>query len=742
MKTDPDIPATETAASPAAPDSPAKTATGQAPQLGTNPQKLPSVTLAQTPAAGHPQSTLPTGSGTAPRAPGYRIVRELGRGTFGEVWLAEDESTGVRVAIKFLVISLGEQWQLLQAEVKQLAALHDDPGIVQLMSFDPAAPRPYYVMAYAEGGSLAQRLREGPLPLNEALPMFRRIAEAMAYVHAKGIRHCDLKPGNILLDKRGRPRVADFGQAHLASDISPALGTFFYMAPEQADLLAQTPDARWDVYGLGAVFYAMLTGDPPYENSSLRQELAKTERLPHRLDLYRAAMQRARPLTAHRQVMGMDKQLAAIIDRCLAVDPARRYRTAEAIVAALDQRQRRRRQRTIVYAGLVVPILLLLLLGGLGWRQASAALDASEQNLEKQAMKSYANSARLAAAKVKDTVEHYIKGLATAAHDPALKAALKAPSLHDDPRSSNAGIKKILEQFEKDNRPPLNLADPVFYRLVLDNTGCLVGVLHRGGIFDQKYVGCNFGWRGYFNGREDDAQAMDDFLKWKQERDAANGALPPFQWQGKKFRPIEKMTHISDPFKSADGKRSISLSAPVKDENDGTVLGVLLVALDLDALGRWLTDIDFADDGFPVMINEDTHVLEHRSKQIDWGKNSKTPKKYGDDCPLYWEIVQGTSSEIRKGGAARFRDPLLHEDYLAGFVRIEFKEPQSSQILDQKWGLLVQVKYDSVMQPANSLKNDMVRWGATMLAVALCIIVAMWLGLLWLLRREERLAHP
>src|SRR5208337_469663 len=101
------------------------------------------------------------------------------------------------------------------------------------------------------GGSLAQRLREGAIPAAEALPMFRRIVEAMAYVHAKGIRHCDLKPANILIDKRGRPRVADFGQAHFASDMSPALGTFFYMAPEQAQITAQEPDARWDVYALG-----------------------------------------------------------------------------------------------------------------------------------------------------------------------------------------------------------------------------------------------------------------------------------------------------------------------------------------------------------------------------------------------------------------------------------------------------------------------------------------------------------
>src|SRR5208337_3643069 len=99
---------------------------------------------------------------------------------------------------------------------------------------DHCTEPPYYIMTYAEHGSLAHRLDQGPMPVAEALTLFRQITYALAYVHAKGVRHCDLKPGNILLDVRDRPLVGDFGQAHLASDLSPALGTFFYMAPEQA----------------------------------------------------------------------------------------------------------------------------------------------------------------------------------------------------------------------------------------------------------------------------------------------------------------------------------------------------------------------------------------------------------------------------------------------------------------------------------------------------------------------------
>src|SRR5260370_7528282 len=177
-------------------------------------------------------------------------------------------------------------------------------------------------MAYAEQGSLARRLEKGPLPVAEALEIFRQLAEALAYVHAKGVRHCDLKPGNILLNARRRVLIADFGQAHLSTEASPALGTFFYMAPEQADLSRQIPDTRWDVYGLGAILYAMLTGHPPRESGAARAALADAPDLGERLRRYRGWVSKAPRAEGHPPLPAMPRRLPAIIHPSLDLDPS------------------------------------------------------------------------------------------------------------------------------------------------------------------------------------------------------------------------------------------------------------------------------------------------------------------------------------------------------------------------------------------------------------------------------------
>ena len=208
-------------------------------------------------------------------------------------------------------------------EVEKLAFLFADRYVVQLLGVGWDADPPYYIMEYLEQGSLADRIAAGPLPVDEAVALFRDVATGLVHAHGKGVLHCDLKPANVLLDQDGKPRLADFGQSRLSTEQAPALGTMFYMAPEQADLEA-VPDARWDVYALGALLYCMLTGGPPYRTGKTVDAFERTPDLNERLRHYRETIEQSPPPSAHRKVRGVDKMLAAIVDRCLAVDPSKR----------------------------------------------------------------------------------------------------------------------------------------------------------------------------------------------------------------------------------------------------------------------------------------------------------------------------------------------------------------------------------------------------------------------------------
>ena len=255
---------------------------------------------------------------------GFEILQFLGEGSFGRVWKVRDLSNGKTVAVKFFTHGAGERLQVLLEEVQQHAQLDGVHGIVDLKKVVTRANPPYYVMGFADRGSLATRLEAGAIPFADAVGLFTQAAEALAYVHAKGICHCDLKPGNILLDARGRALLADFGQAHLSMDGSAALGTFFYMPPEQANLADSAPDPRWDVYGLGAVVYAALTGKPPRFDAKMLEELQGMQDLSTRLAHYRNWLAANPAPVEHRRVAGMDAGLANILDRCLHTDPARR----------------------------------------------------------------------------------------------------------------------------------------------------------------------------------------------------------------------------------------------------------------------------------------------------------------------------------------------------------------------------------------------------------------------------------
>ena len=256
----------------------------------------------------------------------YSLERELGRGGMGVVYLARDVRLDRPVALKLLPPDRAAQPEIREGFLREarMAARLAHPNIVSIHSVDEVGDFVFYAMRYVAGESLGDRLRRvGHLAPHEAARILRDTAYALAYAHAQGVIHRDIKPDNILLDGDGGPAmVTDFGIARLtdAPDARQGrvVGTPEYISPEQAggDLV----DARSDIYSLGAMGFHCLAGRPPF-SGSVSELLAQhlTQPPPAVLDLA--------PETP--------AMLAAAIDRSLQKSPAQRFPSAEAMAEAL-----------------------------------------------------------------------------------------------------------------------------------------------------------------------------------------------------------------------------------------------------------------------------------------------------------------------------------------------------------------------------------------------------------------------
>ncbi|HMC12486.1 MAG TPA: serine/threonine-protein kinase, partial [Pirellulaceae bacterium] len=351
--------------------------------------------------------------------PGYQTQRFLGAGAYGEVWVGLDRNTGRKVAIKFYLHRHGVDWSLLSREVEKLRFLSADRYVVQLLDVGWDGEPPYYVMEYIEQGSLDDLLRRhGTLTAAHAVDLFQEIAVGLAHAHGKGVVHCDLKPANILIDQDGKPRLADFGQSRLSTEQKPALGTLFFMAPEQADLQA-VPDVRWDVYALGAIFYTLLVGVPPHRNDDTVEKIDAASGLEDRLANYRHSIRTAPPPSEHRQIPGVDRALAEIIDRCLAVNPNDRFANVQEVLDALAARQLNRARLPLMVLGFVGPLLALLITAFFSYRGYARAVENAEHGYGAWALQNNQFAAQLAAEKVTGQLTRYFE----LAHDEAQNPA-------------------------------------------------------------------------------------------------------------------------------------------------------------------------------------------------------------------------------------------------------------------------------------------------------------------------------
>jgi eukaryotic-like serine/threonine-protein kinase len=202
----------------------------------------------------------------------YELLEEIGRGGQGVVFRARQKSLNRTVALK--VISLG-QWAS-KAHLKRFrleaeaAARLEHPGIVPIHEVGERDGSCYFSMKFVEGGQLDEVVRRTPMSIRRAAELIAKVARTVHYAHEHGILHRDIKPGNILLDAKGDPHLTDFGLARLVESESSVtqtldvLGTPSYMAPEQAVGNNAAVSSATDVYGLGAVLYQLLTGQPPF----------------------------------------------------------------------------------------------------------------------------------------------------------------------------------------------------------------------------------------------------------------------------------------------------------------------------------------------------------------------------------------------------------------------------------------------------------------------------------------------
>ncbi len=255
----------------------------------------------------------------------YFLIRKIASGGMGVIYLARQESLRRTVALKTILagdLASHDEIQRFRQEAEAAAQL-DHSGIVPIFEVGEHQGQHYFSMGYVEGGSLSDRIKDGPLPPRHAAELVRQVAEAVAYAHERGIIHRDLKPSNILLDREGHAKVTDFGlakQVHGLTHLTltgQVLGTPSFMAPEQAAGKTDEVGPAADVYSLGALLYCLVTGRPPFQAATpvetLRQVL---EREP----------------AAPRQLNGaVSRDLETICLKCLQKEPGKRYESALAL---------------------------------------------------------------------------------------------------------------------------------------------------------------------------------------------------------------------------------------------------------------------------------------------------------------------------------------------------------------------------------------------------------------------------
>ncbi|MCA9114155.1 MAG: serine/threonine protein kinase, partial [Planctomycetaceae bacterium] len=612
-----------------------------------------------------------------------------------------------------------------------------------------------YVMEYLENGSLASFLADGPLPAHEAVRIARSVLQALVHAHSSGILHCDLKPGNVLLDTDFEPRICDFGQSRLTHEQDPALGTLFYMAPEQA-ATDTIPDARWDVYALGALLYHMLVGHAPFRTPENEQEVRRHETLEQRLAAYRKVLQEGPRPVEHRRVSGVDRRLAEIIDRCLKTDPARRFRNAQEVLNALEFRERARARRPLIALGIVGPVLLLAAMLPIARRAMQSAVDTARANLTERALESDLLSANLLARNLERELIERRAELVEVAADPALREAIAQSEV------SNWNDRDSLFRIMGRHHRLLSQAGRRAEEGPIDTSWFLTdvaGYQRWREPLSQETLDRNWAHRDYFHGRNTQYQ---------------RGQLPD------DLQPISR-PHISIAFLSqATHLYMVAISVPVWDDPSSPnrkVIGVLARTAHLGLLldeyrenrtANRLREISLVDQRSGIVLDHPwmteqqmarfnrrdlprvfsrLKVQEIHAGQAAGGNPSGSPEQVRSSDPVPGRVPGASRPAEPAVGVDRtdsYQDPVgrLAEELLASEegtipgsrqlwqgVRDRFAHrwlAAFAPVGNTGWTAVVQEREDRAMLPVQQMRADLEKYGQAAIVAGFSLV-----GLLW-----------
>lgn len=700
--------------------------------------------------------------------PGYRIDSLLGQGAFGQVWVGADLNTGRSVAIKFYLHRSGVNWSLLAREVKNLVTMSANRFIVQVLDVGWDAEPPYYVMEFLENGSVDDLIRQrGAMSIARAVEIFTDVAIGLNHSHGKGVLHCDLKPANVLLDQDMRPRLADFGQSRMSTEQTPSLGTLFYMAPEQADLNA-LPDARWDVYALGAILYCMLVGTPPHRTPQTVTALDTATSLPDRLSRYRETIMKASSPRAHYRVPGIDRSLAMIVDRCLAKNTADRFGNVQQVIGALERRQASRQRRPLLMLGIVAPLMLLGVMGFFGLRGISIAAKEATEEIREIAMKRNKETAKFAASALESKIERLFRTqefeaersefrrrfveFQNAAGDDLLYslATLEPPPeslsklLASEERSELEEYLQERFQIILNDSSKAKTDEARFNSLfVTDRFGNMIASAFADPQETNK-VGWNFAYRSYFNGQRQDSP---------ETRPRPN--IGP-----------TSVSHVSVPFKSTTTQRwKIAVSTPIFYEREDdteplSVAGVMVLTINLGNIdlvsssdsekpsNELDTELKKHEDVLAVLV--DGHegpragtILQHPMLQV-------LGKQLGNDNDLA-KLDDDQMRQLREIGSFSYHDPVANHplgkkydgEWIATMHRVDVSRRSHQSDSTEKMYptdlyVLVQERADAAVVPVNSLVQKLSREGRFAFLSIISLISALWYFVLRALRLPEQ----